>query len=99
MEAEKERGYGNLPPWLRKVAGVRHRSGVSLHGGPERPACETVSVKLGWPWRPQDARDARATGYLLKNAANMEWDQDKRKKCVGLLQSAKLKELEISRTF
>ena len=49
---------------------ARHRSGVSLHGGPEKPGCETVSVKPGWPWRSQGARDARAKGYLLKNPVN-----------------------------
>jgi hypothetical protein len=42
---------------------------------------------------PQDVRDARAMGYLLRKAANREWKQPRRKK---LLQSTKMKkELEI----
>jgi hypothetical protein len=39
---------------------------------------EAVTLKL--PWRPQDVRDARAMGYLLKKAANREWNQPRRKK-------------------
>ena len=31
---------------------------------------ETVTLKL--PWRPQDIRDARTMGYLLRKAANRE---------------------------
>jgi hypothetical protein len=30
------------------------------------------AVKLKFPWRPQDERDARAVGYLLGKAANRE---------------------------
>jgi hypothetical protein len=36
-------------------------------------------IKLKLPWRPQDIRDARAVGYLLRKAANREWNQPKRK--------------------
>jgi hypothetical protein len=41
---------------------------------------EAVTLKL--PWRPQDVRDVRAMGYLLKKAANREWNQPRRKKFV-----------------
>ena len=34
------------------------------------------------PWRSQDVRDARDVSYLLKKAANREWNQLKRKKFV-----------------
>jgi hypothetical protein len=36
------------------------------------------------PWRPQDVRDVRAMGYLLKKAANKVWSQSKRKKFVAV---------------
>ena len=52
---------------------------------------EAVTLKL--PWRLQDVQDARAMGYLLKKAANREWNQPSTKK---LLQSTTMKkELEI----
>ena len=37
----------------RKVAEARNVSGVSLHGGPERPLCEAVKVKSRLLSRPQ----------------------------------------------
>ena len=33
---------------------------------------------------PKDVRDARAVGYLLRKAANREWNQPKRKKFVAV---------------
>ena len=39
---------------------------------------EAVTLKL--PWRPQDVQDARIMGYLLRKAANREWNQLRRKK-------------------
>jgi hypothetical protein len=48
---------------------------------------EAITLKL--PWKPQDAR---AMGYLLRNAANREWNQPRKR---SLLQSTKVKELEI----
>jgi hypothetical protein len=39
---------------------------------------EAVILKV--PWRPQDVQDARAMGYLLRKAANREWNQLRRKK-------------------
>jgi hypothetical protein len=38
---------------------------------------EQESVKLKLTWRPQDVRDARVVGYLLRKAANREWNQPK----------------------
>jgi hypothetical protein len=43
---------------------------------------EAVTFKL--PWRPQDVPDARTTGYLLRKAANREWNQTRRKKFVAV---------------
>jgi hypothetical protein len=39
---------------------------------------EAVTLKL--PWRPKDVKDARNVGYLLRKAANSEWNQLRRKK-------------------
>jgi hypothetical protein len=35
-------------------------------------------------WRPQDVQDARAMVYLLRKAANREWNQPRRKKFVAV---------------
>jgi hypothetical protein len=43
---------------------------------------EQEVMKLWLPWRFQDIRDARAMGYLLRKAANREWNQPRRKNCV-----------------
>ena len=43
---------------------------------------EAVTLKL--PWRLKDVKDARAMGYMLRKAANREWNQPKRKKCVAV---------------
>ena len=43
---------------------------------------EAVTLKL--PWRPKDVKDARAMGYLLRKAANREWNQPRRKKFVAV---------------
>jgi hypothetical protein len=43
---------------------------------------EAITMEL--PWRPQDVQDARAMTYLLKKAANGEWNQLKRKKFVAV---------------
>ena len=45
---------------------------------------EALKVKSGLPWRPQDVRDARAVGYLLRRAATREWNQLKREKCAAI---------------
>lgn len=72
----------NFPPHLRKATEARHVSRVFLTGGLERPFCEDVKVKLGLPWRLQDAGDARVMGYLPRKTANREWNQPKREKRV-----------------
>ena len=41
---------------------VRHVSGVSPNGGPERSLCEAIKLKPGLPWRPQDVGNGRAMG-------------------------------------
>jgi hypothetical protein len=33
---------------------------------------EAVTLKL--PWRLKDVKDARAKGYMLRKAANREWN-------------------------
>ena len=43
---------------------------------------EAVSWKL--PWRLKDVKDARAMGYMLRKAANREWNQPKRKQFVAV---------------
>ena len=62
-------------------------SGISLNGGLERPLCEAVKLKPGLPWRTQDVRDAKIMGYLPRRAANREWNQPKRKKCVAVTEA------------
>jgi hypothetical protein len=52
---------------------------------------QAVTLKL--PWRPQDILDATALGYLLRKAANREWNQPRRKKFVAVNKDEK--ELEI----
>ena len=36
---------------------------------------EAVTLKL--PWRLKDVKDASAMGYMLRKAANREWNQEK----------------------
>ena len=43
---------------------------------------EAITLKL--PWRPQDVQDTRAMGYLLRKAANREWNQPRRKQFVAV---------------
>ena len=43
---------------------------------------EVVSWKL--PWRLKDVKDARAMGYMLRKAANREWNQPRRKQFVAV---------------
>ena len=58
-------------------------SRVFLNGCLEWPFHETVGLKPGLPWRPQDVGDARAVSHLLTEAATKEWNQPKRWKCVS----------------
>jgi len=43
-----------------------------------------VAGTLKLPWRPQDVQDARAMGYLLRKAADREWNQPRRKMFVAV---------------
>ena len=36
------------------------------------------------PWRLKDVKDARAMGYMLRKAANREWNQPRRKQFVAV---------------
>ena len=45
---------------------------------------EQEVMKLWMPWRFQDIRDARAMGYMLRKAANREWNQPRRKQFVAV---------------
>jgi hypothetical protein len=63
-----------IDPWLRKATEASHALGISsLHGSSERARSlhEAVKVKPGFCWRPQDARDARAMGYLPRRASDI----------------------------
>lgn len=65
-----------MPLCLRTATETRHVSRVSLNGGlVERPLHEAVNLKPGLPWRTQDVKDARVVKYLLRKAANREWNQ------------------------
>ena len=69
-------------------------SGVSVHGDLERTLREVIKLKPELPWRPQGAGDARVMGYLLKEAANGEGDQPKRKKCVAVNKAERIGDLK-----
>jgi hypothetical protein len=57
---------------------------------------EAVILKL--PWRPQDVRNARAMGYLLRKAANGEWNQPKRKNLVAVNEDEGIGDLKTALT-
>jgi hypothetical protein len=42
--------------------------------GTMKRACETLLVKPTWSGKPQCIEDARAMGYMLRKAANREWN-------------------------
>ena len=43
---------------------------------------EAVTLKL--PWRLNDVKDARVMEYMLRKAANREWNQPRRKQFVAV---------------
>jgi hypothetical protein len=45
---------------------------------------EKEPVKLKLTWRAQDVKDASTLHYLLRKAANKEWNQLRRKKFVAV---------------
>ena len=58
-------------------------------GCPWLEAYKSHCIKLSsWSldclWRPQEVGDFRTMGYLLRRAANREWNQPKRKKYVSV---------------
>jgi hypothetical protein len=67
-------------------------------GGAQKIMCrsqtlEQEAVKLKLTWRPQDVKDARVMGYMLRKVAKREWNQPRQR---NLLQSTMMKkELEI----
>ena len=48
---------------------------------------EAVTLKL--PWRLKDIKDARAMGYMLRKAANREWNQPRRKQFIAISKDEK----------
>ena len=44
------------------------------------PHIETRSCNIEVSWKPQDVWDARAVGYLVRKAANREWNYPRRNK-------------------
>jgi hypothetical protein len=45
------------------------------------------------PWRLKDDKDARAMGYMLRKAANREWNQSRRKQFVAVNKDEKRVEI------
>jgi hypothetical protein len=43
-----------------------------MHGS---QTLEQEAEKLKFPGKPQDIKDVRAMGYLLRKAANRKWNQ------------------------
>ena len=50
---------------------------------------EQQATTLKLPWRPEGVRDDTAMGYLLRKAANKEWNQPRRKKFVSVIKDGK----------
>lgn len=50
----------------------------SLHGGVEKPLCESVKAKLRLYLRPQDVGDT-STRHLPRIATHRKWNQPKSK--------------------
>jgi hypothetical protein len=48
---------------------------------------QAVTLKL--PWRRKDVKDARAMGYMLRKAANREWNQPRSKQFVAVKKDEK----------
>ena len=82
-----KRGAMESLPEPKKAAEALHMSRLSLHGGWERPLCEAVKARPGLPGSPQEVGDSRVMGSLLRRAANREYNQPKRKKCVAVNKS------------
>lgn len=92
---DTRKGLWNLLLWLGKGKKARHVSGVSLHGGLERPLCNAMKVKPGLPWRPQNVGDDRAVGYFQGEILTMESAHEKEVYC----SQQRRKELEVWRAL
>jgi hypothetical protein len=63
------------------LSATEGRAGEVKHfGGAQKIVCGSQKLKqeaviLKLLWRPQDVQDARAMDYLLRKAANREWNQ------------------------
>ena len=45
---------------------------------------QTLKQEAVLPWRLKDVKDARAMEYMLRKAANREWNQPRRKQFVAV---------------
>lgn len=81
LESRIKNGLWNLPSWLRKAAEYKDESGLSLY--------DSVKVKSGLPWRPQNIGGTRAEEYVPRKASKRDWNQLKRKKCVAVNKNEK----------
>ena len=52
--------------------------------GTLKRAYERLLVKPSWSGTPQCIEDTRAMGYMLRKAANREWNQPRRKQFVAV---------------
>jgi hypothetical protein len=91
---EQQQQYGQAS--TRAYSAIEDRAGEvtqdlwrSLKDHVWIPDIGTRSCKVELPWRPQDVRDARAIGYLLRKSANREWNHPKRKELCCSQQSRK----------
>jgi hypothetical protein len=50
----------------------------------ESQTLKTEAVTLKLPWRLKDVKDTRVMGYMLRKAANREWNQPRRKQFVSV---------------
>lgn len=73
-----------ISPQLRKASEARDMSGVSLNEVPERLLYEAVKVRPRLCQSPPGVGVTRH-GVLPKRAANKEWNQTRREKCVAVL--------------
>jgi hypothetical protein len=51
------------------------------------------AVTLKLLWRLKDVKDVRAMGYMLRKAANREWNHPRRKKSIAVNKDQKLVEI------
>ena len=70
-------------PELRVLRGQSRKEMPALRRSPkdkvESQTLKQEAVTLKLPWRLKDVKDASAMGYMLRKAANREWNQPRRK--------------------